>query len=45
MRIRAGYDISYDCPAPTPMLLLLNVHPSRVADMETADVIHTEPFT
>ena len=29
MRIRAGYDIAYECPQPTPMLLVLNIHPSR----------------
>jgi hypothetical protein len=23
MRIRAGYEISYDCPQPTPMILVL----------------------
>ena len=25
MHIRAGYEITYECPQPTPMLLLLNV--------------------
>ncbi|WP_426044030.1 hypothetical protein [Caulobacter sp. DWR3-1-2] len=29
MRIKAGFQITYDCPAPTPMLLMLNVHPDR----------------
>ena len=43
MRIRAGYQITYDCPAPTPMLLMLNVRPERLADLETPDLIHTEP--
>ncbi|MGA0606674.1 transglutaminase-like domain-containing protein [Phenylobacterium sp. VNQ135] len=43
MRIRAGYEISYDCPAPTPMLLMLNVRPERAADLETPDTIQTEP--
>ena len=33
MKIRAGYEISYDCPQPTPMLLALSVHPSRVSDL------------
>ena len=31
MKIRAGYEISYDCPQPTPMILTLSVHPSRIA--------------
>jgi hypothetical protein len=28
MKIRAGYEISYDCPRPTPMILTLSVHPT-----------------
>jgi transglutaminase-like putative cysteine protease len=43
MRIRAGFEITYDCPAPTPMLLLLNVHPSREADLETPDRLRVDP--
>ncbi len=43
MRIRAGYQITYDCPAPTPMLLMLNVRPERLADLESPDLIHTAP--
>jgi transglutaminase-like putative cysteine protease len=45
MRIRAGYEIIYECPAPTPMLLMLNVHATRLADLETPDVIRTDPPT
>ncbi len=33
MKIRVGYEITYDCPKPTPMLLVLSVHPSRQADL------------
>jgi transglutaminase-like putative cysteine protease len=43
MRIRAGYEITYECPQPTPMLLLLNVHASRHQDLETVDVVRTDP--
>jgi transglutaminase-like putative cysteine protease len=43
MRIRAGYEITYECPQPTPMLLLLNVHASRYQDLETPDVVRTSP--
>ena len=35
MKIRAGYEISYDCPQPTPMILTLSVHPSRIPDLLT----------
>jgi hypothetical protein len=33
MRLRLGYDITYECPQPTPMLLLLRVHPTRENDL------------
>jgi len=33
MLIRAGYEITYDCPQPTPMVLALSVHPSRLPDV------------
>ena len=35
MHIKAGYEIAYDCPAPTPMLLVLSIHPTRVPDLVT----------
>jgi transglutaminase-like putative cysteine protease len=37
MKIRAGYEIAYECPQPTPMILMLSVHPSRAADLLTPD--------
>ncbi|HTW29862.1 MAG TPA: transglutaminase family protein [Acetobacteraceae bacterium] len=43
MRIRAGYEIAYDCPQPTPMLLMLSVHPSRLGDLETRHAITIDP--
>ncbi|HEY8002658.1 MAG TPA: transglutaminase family protein [Phenylobacterium sp.] len=43
MRIRAGYEITYECPQPTPMLLLVNVHSSRNADLETPDTLRSDP--
>lgn len=43
MRIRIGYDIVYECAQPTPMILMLNVHYSRVADLEVPDHILTDP--
>jgi transglutaminase-like putative cysteine protease len=33
MRISAGCEIIYDCPQPTPMLLMVSPHPSRAADL------------
>jgi hypothetical protein len=37
-KIHAGYEISYDCPQPTPMILTLSVHPSRIPDLLTVDL-------
>ena len=43
MKIRFGYELLYDCPQSTPMILMLNVHYSRVSDMITPDHIITSP--
>ncbi|WP_298620495.1 transglutaminase family protein [uncultured Zoogloea sp.] len=43
MKIRIGFDLIYDCPQPTPMILTLTVHASRVADLITPDLLVTEP--
>ena len=43
MLIEAGFDIAFECPAQTPMLLQLNVHPSRDADLLTPDRIASSP--
>jgi transglutaminase-like putative cysteine protease len=43
MKIRAGYEISYECPQPTPMILMLSVHPSRLPDLVTPDQPHFKP--
>lgn len=43
MRIRIGYEIVHVCPQPTPLIVTLNVHYSRVSDLETPDHVRTEP--
>lgn len=43
MQIRVGSDIVFDCPQATPMLLMLNVHPSRVGDVIASDALATTP--
>ena len=35
MKIRAGYELAFDCARATPMLLVLSIHPSRVPDLIT----------
>ena len=44
MRIRAGYEISYDCPQPTPMILQVSVHPSRMPDLISWDGLQIDPL-
>jgi transglutaminase-like putative cysteine protease len=43
MQIRLGYDLVYDCPQPTPMLLMLNLHHTHVADVVVPDHLVTTP--
>ena len=43
MKIKAGYTVSFDCPQPTPMLLCLNIHPSRRADLLTPQQLLLSP--
>jgi transglutaminase-like putative cysteine protease len=43
VRIRAGFEIAFDCPEPTPMILQLEIHPSRTADLLTPGTIHFDP--
>ncbi|MFZ1066965.1 MAG: transglutaminase family protein [Pseudolabrys sp.] len=43
MKIKIGFEIAFDAPQPTPMVILLNIHPSRQADLLTPDQITTSP--
>jgi transglutaminase-like putative cysteine protease len=43
MKIRAGYEISYDCPQPTPMILQVSVHPTRMPDLISWDGLLIDP--
>ena len=43
MRIKAGFEITFDCPKPTPMLLLTSVHPSRQNDLLTPHALRFDP--
>jgi transglutaminase-like putative cysteine protease len=43
MQIRVGYELTYQCPQPTPMILALNVHFTRVSDLVAPDHIRTNP--
>ena len=41
--LQLGYDIQFEIPAPAAMVALLNVHPSRVADLRAPDELRLEP--
>ena len=41
MKIKIGFEIAFEAPQPTPMVILLNVHPSRQSDLLTSDQIAT----
>jgi len=43
MQIRVGYELTYDFPQPTPMILTLNVHYSRASDLIQPDHLITTP--
>lgn len=43
MKIHLGFQLTFDCPQPTPMILMLNVHPSRVPDLLTIDNLVADP--
>jgi transglutaminase-like putative cysteine protease len=43
MEIQVGYELLYECPKPTPMILALNIHFSRASDLVTPDHVLTDP--
>jgi transglutaminase-like putative cysteine protease len=43
VKIQLGFDLTYACADATPMILMLNVHPSRAADLLKPDRLHFTP--
>lgn len=43
MQIRVGFEMTYECPQPTPMILSLNVHFTRVSDLVGRDSLIIDP--
>jgi transglutaminase-like putative cysteine protease len=43
MKLRVGYELIYDCPQPTPMILTLHIHHTRVSDIVVPDQFTTAP--
>ncbi len=44
MQIRVGFEIIYNCPRETPMILMVHVHYSRAADIVVTDYLTIDPF-
>ncbi len=45
MLIRTGYEITFDCRAPTPMILMLSVRPERFGDLVRPQTLQVWPPT
>ena len=43
IKIRIGFDITFECPQPTPMILTLSVHSSRRPDLLRPDDLVVTP--
>ena len=43
MQIRVGYELIYDCPQLTPMVLMLNIHYTRASDLASPDCVIAHP--
>ena len=43
LTLSVGYDLIYECPQPTPMMLMLHIHHVRAADIIEADLMYADP--
>lgn len=43
MKIRVGYELIYDFPQPTPMVMVLGIHFTRASDIVVPDHLLTSP--
>src|SRR5450755_4808932 len=43
VKIRAGYDIAFQCPNAVPMVLMLTTHPSRDGDILSDQLMRFSP--
>ena len=43
MQIRVGYELIYNFPQPTPMILTVSIHYSRASDIVIPDHLTTDP--
>ena len=45
MLIQAGFEIAFECPAPTPLLLQVHVRPERETDLVAPEHLLSDPYT
>lgn len=45
MKLSLGYELKYHFPQPTPVILVVNIHDSRAADIIVRDDLVAEPHT
>src|SRR5260370_24574361 len=43
MEIRVGFELAYTALQPTPMVIMLSIHPSRFSDIVGTETIVAEP--
>jgi hypothetical protein len=43
MRLRVGFEMNYDFPQPTPMIMVLGTHFTRASDVIVPDYLTTSP--
>jgi transglutaminase-like putative cysteine protease len=43
VEIKVGYELIYECPRPTPMIMASNIHYSRASDILIPDRLTTNP--
>ena len=43
MQIRVGYELVYNCPQPTPMIVTLSIHYTRISDIVKPDHLILTP--
>ncbi len=43
MKFQVGYELQYEFPQPTPVIMMLNMHFTRVSDLATPDHISVTP--
>jgi transglutaminase-like putative cysteine protease len=44
MQLQAGYELIYNFPQPTPIILVVNIHYSRSSDIVVPDLLTCEPY-